>query len=118
MLKCFSTPAQGEDRDFPPPGVFCVFSLADKLEGGDMERRFLLRKAVARYGLKEYPLHGFPEVLGGRKEVASKLRSMFPSDTRAGAIQITDHPGTPGYTRPAVAFHFPDWAVEVRYEQA
>ena len=78
---------------------------------------YKLKKAVARYGVKEYPLHGFPENLGSRKEVTSKLRAMFPSDTRAEAIEVTEHPGVEGWTKPAIAFHFPDWAVEVRYEK-
>ena len=78
---------------------------------------YKLKKAVARYGAKEYPLHGFPKTLVSDEMVLRNLRSCFPDDSRVGDLRVTELPGVEGWMKPVISFHFRDWAVEVRYEK-
>jgi len=74
-----------------------------------------LKRAVARYGLSEYPLSGFPREYDW-EQIWAKLLEYFGSDPRLGGVQITVQPANPELELDReVAVHLPDWSVEVRY---
>lgn len=77
-----------------------------------------LKRAVARYGLSEYPLSGFPLEYDW-EQIWAKLLEYFGSDPRLGGVQVTVQPPIPemGMDR-EVAVHLPDWSIEIRYKRA
>jgi len=72
-------------------------------------------EAVARYGIKEYPLYGFPEAFD-EDRVRVRLREHFPGDRRVEQARVSCLGPYPEFNVPkTIVVRFPDSAVEVRY---
>lgn len=72
-------------------------------------------QAVARYGVREYPLTGFP-VKFNKGRIRAKLREYFPGDGRVERIEVVRMKAIPEVNIPdTLSVRFPDNSVEVQY---
>lgn len=76
----------------------------------------VLKKAVARQGLVEYPLYkgDFP-VYPSLERIKQGLTKQFPYDSRVEDLAWSQRPYIEGFCEAAICYHFPDWSVMVEY---
>ena len=74
-----------------------------------------IESAVARFGISEYPLPGFPRVFD-EERIKAQIREYFPGDRRVEQIEVARMKPIPEAGIPdTLSVRFPDNSVEVRY---